>query len=425
MVEVRGSRGRAVLALVAIFAALVTPAILGDRAGTPEAADMRQYHEPLIARMTAEWPRVDVVHYEYAGGPGYHFLMAGVRRTIADRPAFSRWVNAAIGCGLVVAAWWTAAAYVGPWRGVALTLPLLGSVYVLSGSIWLMTDNLAMLCAACAVGAAVRMRADAWRMAVWSVLVAAAVSVRQNYVWTAAPIACAAVADGRRRSIRLIAPLAIPAAAAAVLVMAWGGLLPPDAASRHSVDVLTIGGAIPLALALVGLFGAFFVPVLRPSAGADWWRDRLLWGAATIGAAVTILLPTGYSTAAGRWGGPLWRVAGHLPTVANRNVVFPPLAAIGGAVLALAWRRAVQARRARAALVVFVGLIGWAAAQSLNRQAFQRYCEPLVLLDLAWLSAIGATAEANASTWPWIAGPGLLGAGQVAASVLNIYVLSK
>src|SRR5690606_20487059 len=115
-------------------------------------------------------------------------------------------------------------------------------------------------------------------------------------------------------------------------------------------------------------------------------------------------VPTSYSIEAGRRGGLMWELAVRLPTVGDRALAFIPATMAGAVVLLVLWRSAQQAGHGREAGLLLLGMLSWLAAQSLNAQAWQRYCEPILLLSLAWLASMsGHTRRA------WI-GPALLGA---------------
>src|SRR5207249_1269288 len=86
-----------------------------------------------------------------------------------------------------------------PWRSLACTSPLLGSSIVLSGSVWLTTDNAAWMFVALALGSAALTAVTPGRIAragIWSAL---AVFIRQIHIWVIGPIALAGLWEWRAR----------------------------------------------------------------------------------------------------------------------------------------------------------------------------------------------------------------------------------
>ncbi len=441
------TRAPAVL-LAAIFLGIVATAVALRLDGTGEAADERDYHLPVVQGFLDQWRatgRVNIVEYESATSPGYHLLMAAVLGVTGSAAAMNI-VNAAIGLGLVLAVYAALRRVASPWSAFILSLPVALNHYVLGASIWLTTDATALLFVTLALGAMVMcpwLRARALRAGVWSML---AVFVRQVHIWSIAPIALAGAMNGPRWSRRLVravlggegragnepseregwmnlsaAALAcvLPVVLLGVFVWLWGGLIP----KAHGAIVLHAGGpnaATPaFALALTGAVGVFLLPLAWRQVRALRASDAGAIGAAAAGIVLALAVETSYSwkTRAYGW---LWQLVERTPEVGGRSLVIAAAAPVGAIVLLVLFRSAREAGRGDQARVLLVALLGWVCAQSFNAMAWQRYFEPVILIGLAMLAALGMralTPVAWASRVAWL-GPLALAGCQATASAL-------
>jgi len=368
---------------------LTLPLILAQAFSTNDAYDEVYYHRPIIATMAAEFPAVDVVNYNAAMAPGYHVAMAALLRATGSWRAV-RAANLAIGVLLVVVAGEVAWRLSGAVSAAFTTLTLAASSYVVSGSVWLTTDNLGLLFAMGALSLFLIGRSTAARSLASGAFGAAAALVRQIHIWTAVPIAMNALweassADdrGARRIAAFVAPAAIPVVAIGSLVLLWGGLLPPRFVGHHGGWNAT---TFVFGLALIGIYGAPWIVLLRADAKRAAASGK---GAVALTiAAGAALAPSSYNPDAGRWGGWLWEAARRAPVVLDRSVLLSALAIAGSLVVATLARRAVDRGRTREMFLLVVALVSWMAAQSANFQVWQRYFEPAVLILLSWLIAL-------------------------------------
>jgi hypothetical protein len=436
--RVRRDRRLAGLVLCAVFGLLVWPIIFiaGDR-GPSEASDQRNYHQPVISTMAEQWPRVDLVDYRSTTSPGYHLALAVVARTVTDNVIVLQLLSSLAGLGLVLAVWWRGAAR-RPWGALVAVLPLALSTYVVGGAIWLTTDNAALCFVALAAGGAVFLAPTAGRLARWGAYATGAVWIRQIHLWAVAPVwlaALAATALGRRlpgplraedaprpSGAWLAVPLLVaPVALVAWLAALWGGLTPPAYASLHNAGANP--ATLPIVLALFGAFGAWFLPVLTRSPRECLPTDGPALGACVAAAVVACLFATSWQKPE-RWGGWIWELVRRMPVVADRSVVLPLLAALGGLVLVRAHEACARAGRARSATVLALALLGWVLAQTMNSQCWQRYCEPVVLMGLAWYACLAMPAADDPDPRPWRRwwiGPLLLAAAQGGLIVVSLY----
>ena len=451
----RRSRYGAAAVLCLLLCGLIWPVVLsaqgrlGDAAmgikyPTSEMGDQRQYHEPTILAFVQQWPSVDLVNYPSATSPGYHLIMAVVARYMSDDLVVLQTVSSVFTIGLLLVVWGYGARHAGSWPAFALVLPLVASSYVIGSGIWLVTDNAGLLFVCLALGGAVMIPPTAIRTARWGVYATCGAAIRQIHVWVAAPVILAALlgsplsryAPGPLRSgskqtltmpvlLATLPMLLLPLIMVGLFIWLWGGLTPPTYAPLHSTGVAPVSSLV--ALALVGSFGIFFLPAFCPKWTDIFRVDRWLVVAVLLAVAASMAIPTSFDISGGRWGGAIWILARHLPDVADRSIVFPPLAGLGALVLVHAWRAACRAGRAREAIVLLLSLLGWMLAESVNTQSGQRYCEPIILVGLAWLDALSVSPSPETTSFRtahrrWWLGPVALGAIQLALSTYTVYV---
>ena len=419
-------------------------AATGIKYPTSEMGDQRKYHEPTILAFAQQWPSVDLVNYPSATSPGYHLLMALVARSISHDLVVLQLVSSLFSVGLLLVVWGYSARHAGPWAAIALVLPLVASSYVIGSGTWLVTDNAGLLFVCLALGGSVMIQPTAMRTARWGLYAMCAVGIRQIHVWVAAPVILAALLGSplsrcapRHLRIGLKETLTMPVLVATLPVLLlplimvglfiflWDGLTPPAWAGLHATGFAPVSGLV--ALALVGSFGIFFLPAFCPRWTDLLKVDRWLVFAVALAIGVSLAIPTSFDISGGRWGGAIWELARRLPDVADRSVVFPPLAGLGALVLVHAWRAVCRAGRAREAIVLLLSLLGWMLAESVNTQSGQRYCEPIILVGLAWLAALSVAPSQEITSFRsvhrrWWLGPAALGAIQLALSTFTVYL---
>ncbi len=441
--------------LCLLFAILVWPVVLiaqgtlGDGAPdvkypTSEMGDQRNYHEPTILAFAEQWPSVDLVNYPSATSPGYHLLMALVARYMSHDLVVLQFAGSLLSFGLLLVVWGYGARHARAWPALGLVLPLVASSYVIGSGIWLVTDNAGLLFVCLALGGAMMVQPTAMRTARWGLYATCAVGIRQIHVWVAAPVILAALlasplsrfaprplGSGSKQSLSwagfftALPVLLLPLVMVGLFIWLWGGLTPPAYADLHSTGLAPVSSLV--ALALVGSFGVFFLPTFCPKWTDILKVDRWLVVAVVLAIAVSLTIPTSFDISRGRWGGAIWELVRRMPDVAGRSIVFPPLAALGAVVLVHAWRAAGRAGRAREATVLLLSLLGWMIAESVNTQSGQRYCEPMILVGLAWLAALSVSPSQEITSFRpvhprWWLGPAALGVIQLALSTFTVYL---
>ena len=440
----------AIAFLVIAFGILVWPivftseGVLGDenadtKYATSELADQRKHHEHVIADMVEQWPDVDIVDYSSATSPGYHLIMSFVARFVSQDLMILQFASSIFSLVLILVVWRYSARLTGPWPAALLTLPILFSSYFLGASIWLTTDNAGLLFVVLALGGSVLVTVSASRIVKWGLFSAVAVYIRQIHIWVIAPVVLVTLLTS---SVNRFAPkilrdveqlkwrlpqailaavaLMLPLAILGVLVYLWGGLTPTHYAQRHNSGFNL--ATFPLILSLFGAFGIFFLPIFLGSNSKKVFFGTSGWIAISIGIVISLLVETSFDKSAGRWGGSIWTLVEYMPDVAGRSIVFPPLAALGCFVLLSAWRALRDCGRSRQAAILLLALLGWAIAQSANSQAWQRYCEPIILISLAWMAAMTFFSHNEDRIRKWWIGPALLSAIQLGLSIATLYL---
>jgi hypothetical protein len=370
------SADQRLLALVLGCVVLLCLPLVVQREVVNLSADEAAFHLPAIRQIGAGWPALDLSSDSLsATAPGYHYLLATLTLPVDHALPALRALNLGVSLAVLVVLW---RALPGPagWR-VLVLLPLACSNFYVKSASYVVTDNAALLAVALvlvhlgrpAPGASLGLAAAA----------AAAVATRQSGVWLVAPLALRAwnlpAGNGRvQAGLTLLLPLGV----LGVLVAAWGGLVPP----QWQAETLGRGAArAPVAaylLAVAALLVPPYLLALRPES-----VRRLLSLPAALGGLAGLLAAAAAAnvpdTAAGRWGGYLWNLAGVLPSVGDRSLLFLVLAPVGGAALALfaaeVWRSGSPARGPWLA-----ALAGWTVSNLANQQVFHRYYEPTLLV---------------------------------------------
>lgn len=467
-----GLRGRVLVSVVLMVMVGVTAVGVILFGSTPEriAYDQDRYHVPAIRTFAAEMPTPNLKDYLSATTPGYHLALAVIARQIDDSLTTLRLSGMVFGLGLIgTLGWWVSGRAPGV-GGLALCLPIAGSIYLFGPTAWVLPDNAAWWAVLGIVLLALRGRLDMVAVTGYIGLFVLLVFVRQVHVWAMGVALCAAWlgdAGSRRRGPAASTDQAEPAllslddldglfsggaglgdriarvggavmaslpalAMLAGFVALWGGLTPPgninpvgeDAPANFHGRLHGGNGATPaLILSLVALYA--------PLLAAYWWRSaadlcrRGWWvmiAAALIGLVAAAVPATTYSVEAGRWTG-LWNLAARLPTVmGHSSLLLLLLAPIGAAVIAAM----AHGLRHRDRWIMLGTLVAFAVAQSASKESWQRYLEPMLLMLMAVMCALLAErAWSGRTTRPrWeviaeVAGPLLLG---VVLAVVGVVV---
>jgi hypothetical protein len=397
--------------LLALVAALALPLILvtGE---TSYTWDEFNYYLPAIAQIRAHWPQLDLVQDSLsATAPGYAYLMAGISRIVGDGLVPLRLVNLGFSLGVVAVLWsaWPAAG--DGWTRFAALLPLAGCNFFIKSASNVVTDNPTLLAMAGMLTLTLT-RDSRLALPAAGALGALAVFFRQLAIWLTLPLALAVMVRRRFSQAWVLLPaLAVLAA----LVHAWGGLVPPTWQTQHQGGLVFAAGAYQLAVI------AFLAPWFGLAAHSTWRAaasDRWVWLGALGGLVLALAGPNDPSYEAGRWGGYLWNVAGHLPVMAHRSPLFLLAAPVGGALLAHLTRQLWQVAGRVTALPWLGAEIAFLLSGLTNRQVYHRYFEPtqLVLLIL-WLALVARAGNPALDRRPLL----VLGGLQLAITLVTAH----
>lgn len=394
------------LASAAVLAAVALPIVLTGNMNGRGAGDQFKYHARVIQIFTDQLPRPDLTDYLSATTPGYHLVLAAVARLglDSDDPAnvALRLVSLLFSLALVSLLAWAVGRRTDPVTAACLTLPLCLSLYVVNSAAWLLPDNLGWLGVLVVLLIALRDR-HTWRScALAGLALLLLVLVRQIHLWAAAVLwvgAWLAAAPPREHQPTFLPPLDQPLrrfrAATPMLIATipaflalffffqlWNGhLTPPTFADQHARAVNPAAPAF--VLALLGLAGAFYAPVLWPIMRDSLTRSPFTLAiAAIVGLLIAAIPETSFSHEHGRWSG-LWNVVEKIPAPLDRSPLIIALAAVG-AVSVVAWTSAIPTRQR---WIYLASLVSFAVATGANIQLWQRYVEPFILILTALMTA--------------------------------------
>ncbi|MEO8377427.1 MAG: hypothetical protein ABI579_07125 [Candidatus Sumerlaeota bacterium] len=373
------------IVIAALYAALTWPVLLSGIVGPGGPAhDETNYHAVVMKQFLAQWPHPNIADYHSALAPGYYLFLAGVAQIFGDDIRLFRFITGlfAIGSVLLMQRFMTSEV-AKPRNRFLITLPLLVLPITLRSGMWLVTDFPAFFFIVIAIIATLKGFHD-WRNALVATLaVLTAIFCRQISAWVILPIIISLWnLKGRNRIAYawMGAITILPGLLLLWLYQKWGGLTPPDLQTRYQHPNLC---ALTMTLSYLGIVTPFFIaanPEILKRLAGNWHVLALCAGA---GLLTSIAWATDYNFEEGRWGGPLWSLAQHLPVMTHRSILFPPLAALGAAGLFVLWR-GVMIARANATLLV-VALLSMVIAQCTTHLAFERYYQPTIMLVCGWL----------------------------------------
>lgn len=395
--------GAAYLPWLLGFAVLCTPLILSTGTSNLQA-DEADFYLPAIARIRSHWPRLDLTADSLsATAPGYPYFLASVSVLFGSSVTLFRACNALISLAAVTLLW--SALHQRGGRALTLALlPLALSNFFVKSSGWVVTDNAALF-ATVSTLLALFFVPGPKGLVLAALAATVAVMTRQMSVWLLAPLAYRTWHDVRLdRRPWLLALLALPIIPLAILVSAWGGLVPPVWQKALPLGSAFAGAPLIYLLTVVAtLAPAYYFSMTTPSERRADLATPWLW---TLPAAALVLLVTSNTLQdmdAGRWGGYWWSLAALLPHTGLVSWVFVPLAPLGALLAGILVRRLWIAAGPGPSLLWLAAVVAWAGTCLVNRLVFQRYFEPPVLLFLVLWAALLAKSNPSPRTWPLVA----------------------
>ena len=373
-------------AVLALFSLEVFAPMFAGLSTAAPSVDANNFHLPQISFFIQH----PLSFFDYpatsATTPGHHLLMAWCAKLLGyESVSATSWgirvLSALFGHGLIAVIFECGyrLSRRPRWAAIAV-LPLACSSYVVSASIWVVTDNGALFFFSSCVFVLLFERNRLWLVGLVSALM---VLWRQIYLPVVGAFGIPFLLPGRQRRDLVRGLVATLAGIAIVGAFAWSwGALTPGTTQVY--NEARFQAAVPLqALALFGLFlfpfGLFFEGVTKELTQAQ--RLRTIGIVSVLVLALWLAGPSNYDSEAGRWGSIVWLFAKKTPLIADRSVAVLLLAIIGATGIALmGWRAYFAKDRYAAELqLLMMYLVGY----SVQVLAWQRYVEPIMFVTLA------------------------------------------
>jgi len=320
------------LFLIIIFSILVFPAALAGKDPEPWTAqvwDHYNYQLPWIDYFVANPPSFGKPYVSMSAmTPGHPIFLSWVSILFADGQVGSdvlpiRLVNELLGLACLLVIWWVIFlnSNGGIIRSTILTMPILFSHYFLGSSIWINTENVALLWAVIVLFFLLR-PVKTRNLITASFFTILAILWRHSYLWLLLPMFIKSIELYKHKQKSLIPILTLigPLLVMGYFISIWGGMTPPEFAWMLGPNL-----AVPVyTVSLLACFSLFFIGFLW----ADFkhlFINRNVWGlivAIISGLVLAVVLPTNYDGSSGRWGGPLWTLVKVMPTIYDRSVLF-------------------------------------------------------------------------------------------------------
>jgi hypothetical protein len=421
-----------IVALIAIFAVLSLPLLFTFKNGV-YSVDEHKWHVPAIKLIYEHWPAIDVRNDSLSAvAPGYHYVLATIAHVTGLGLINLRLVNWTFSLLLIPLLYWHVGRYCSKVARFLIIAPCVTSSFFVKSAAWILTDNASLMFVLLSLIAIIFSRASAATAGVVAISSAAATFFRQISLWLAGPAFMSGLMHivesrmppagtctvERRGGWLMIAACVAPVAVMAWLFYEWKGLVPPGwrAAAYGGWSLCPIA----YLLSLTAVLGAPYCIFLRVNPLRDLPRVPLILGI-MMGFILSILSPASYERA--QAGGYLWDIVLRTPKIFDRSILFVALAPVGLlVVIALAYRAWLQLGY-KVAILWSTSWLAWSATFVVNRQMFQRYMEPTILVLLVLLAAplyIHAAKPGRARFIQWTS-LGLLTLFQVAVTMTAWY----
>lgn len=368
------------MAFSAIFLFVTLPVSTFFRANEKNFDENRCYF-PVIEQLRVKFPKVDLVQDSLsASPPGYTQLLAGLSLISGDSISWLRFWHNLISCLGAV----TLLSVIAKFRGsqaALLLVPAVLSTYYLKQACVLSTDNISLICAGTCLGILLFQRHDPYWCATAGLLALLAIYFRQITAWILVPITLVIFTtdhESEKRGVPLVLWLAL-AFCLGILIFfffSWHGMVPPRFQAAHAGFNLS---GVLYGLCLLTILAPFFFDKNTLWPGKEQWSRASFAGLA--GLILFLAAPSSWSYENGRWGGVLWSLARHTPTVSDRSILLLPLA-ICGAFLGYQLFNKINKKDRTTALIWASAVLAWLASSIPNAQVFHRYFEGPILLFL-------------------------------------------
>jgi hypothetical protein len=311
------------------------------------------------------------------------------------------------------------------------SLPVVLCCFFLKAACRVVTDNPANLLSLIALMGIFLLPARGWRGAIPGIATTLAIMTRQLSAYLMAPALLQVVIekfglfegdDQPKRApswfefLPAIFFRLLPLVLFAIFLDVWHGLVPP--AWQNTSAKLSMA---PLAyiLAVVGFLGSFFVLSLGRLVEPRHWCRPWIAVAAIGGAVVSVVSPTTWAPNEGRWGGWIWFLVRHVPSIHQRSLVFMIMSPLGAALICLMARLLIDKKMWKVTLLWCSALGGWITSYAVATNIYHHYFEvPIMMFFAVACALVIRQSESFRFYWPPMA---LLLAYDVVLSFIEIY----
>lgn len=352
--------------------------------------DQVSFHMRSVRQVLEMFPSIDISALYTATGPLYHLLVAAGSWMFSAGEVGVQILGSLFSVVLAVFLTYVSRSIESlPLRVLALS-PVMFSPYFWQSSLWMLTDNAALLFYVLGMYLLVSQRPNHGRELTGGLLLGLAIATRQTYVWALLPVALLAVFTSRSSDhfvhrIVSAACWCLPGMSVLVyLVFSWGGLTPPAMrgfnANGLSPSALSYGYAIAFVFffpILVSVSRGLRSAVAPPTAFACVVVGLL----ASLPAAIFESFPTERPNDARR-GGIVWSALSRLPEAAERSLALVALSFAGGVVVTAV---CITLKR-ELGYLVFISVPALGLSATFGSQLYQKYFElPLAALAVLCL----------------------------------------
>jgi hypothetical protein len=168
---------------------------------------------------------------------------------------------------------------------------------------------------------------------------------------------------------------------------------------------MTISTAAAAYLLSVAAFLGFFFILSVRRAVAFRLNDPGVWISLAAGLAAAVASPTNYSPPEGRWGGWIWVIVNHLPTVHLRSPVFVLTAPLGALFLYLIGRAIWTGGMWRECLLWTAAVFSWVSSYLVSTNSYHHYFEPQLMIFYGAAAAmiLAGSSGVKLCWWPLVA----------------------
>ena len=353
--------------------------------------DQASFHMRSVHQALGMLPFVDISALHTATGPLYHVVVAIASWMLSANEVGIQILGSMFSVVLAVYVTYLSRSISTVSLRFLAVSPLVFSAYFWQSSLWMMTDNAAVLFFLLGINLLVTYYPKLARDLVGGLFLGLAIATRQSYAWVLLPVFYVNFVILRRggsipHRFLSLASWCLPGVAVLLyLISSWGGLTPSAMRGFNNNGLSPSALSYAYALSLM-----FFLPILlsvwsslRSTLSSKIGVSCLVFGVcAALPAAVFESAPTERPNDARR-GGLLWTVLSKLPVIEGRSLVLIVLSFAGGVVLTSV---GVILQKELGNLVA-VSVPALAVSATFGSQLYQKYFE-LPLAGLAVISII-------------------------------------